>query len=123
LLVAALSFVSSPSEFKDLSYDPVKDFEPIALLGTFPIVLMVRSDFPADTVEEFIAHAKGRSKPLMAGYGSSSTRVAANRLSQLGEIPVTEVPYKGIPNAVTDLIGGFIDFTFVDIGNALTHAE
>lgn len=123
LLVAALSFVSSPSEFKDLAYDPVADFEPIALLGTFPIVLMVKADSPFNTVEELLAHGKERSKPLMGGYGSSSTRVAANRFGQLGGIPVTEVPYKGIPNAVTDLIGGFIDFTFVDIGNALTHAK
>ena len=123
LLVAALSFVSSPSEFKNLPYDPVKDFEPIALLGTFPIVLMVSADSPVNTIEELLALGKERAKPLMGGYGSSSTRVAANRFGQLGGIPVTEVPYKGIPNAVTDLIGGFIDFTFVDMSNALTHAK
>jgi tripartite-type tricarboxylate transporter receptor subunit TctC len=60
---------------------------------------------------------------LAGGYGSSSTRVAAHLLSQLGGIPITEVPYKGIPNAITDLMGGFVDFTFVDLGNALTHAR
>jgi tripartite-type tricarboxylate transporter receptor subunit TctC len=123
LLVAALSFVSAPSEFKQLAFDPVSDFEPIALLGTFPIVLMVREDFPANTVQEFIELAKKSSKPLSAGYGSASTRIAANRFAQETGLKVTEVPYKGIPNAVTDLIGGFIDFTFVDISNALRQAE
>ena len=123
LLVAALSFVSSPSEIKNLAYDPVKDFEPIALIGTLPLVLMVRSDFPANTVEEFLEHAKKTAKPLVGGYGSASSRVAANRLGALAGVPLTEVPYKGIANAVTDLIGGFVDFTFADMGNVTPHVE
>lgn len=123
LLVAALSFVSGPSEFKNLPYDPVKDFDPIALLGTFPLVLMVRSDLPVDSFSEFVAYAKARSAPLSGGYGSSSTRVAVNQLSRQAGLGVTEVSYRGIPNALTDLTGGVIDFTFADLGNALSQSK
>lgn len=122
LVLAAISFVAAVSEMKDLKYDPVKDFTPVAMLGTLPLVLMVRSDFPAKDVPEFLARMRSAPKPLSAGYGSSSSRVAIAQLRSRASVEVVEVPYRGIPLAITDLMAGATDFTFADLGNAMVHA-
>ena len=109
------------SLFKKLNYDPVKDFTPVARLGTTPFVLMVRPDFPAKTLKEFLAYSRTRSQS--AGYGSSGSQVSLSMLKSMGKLDVVEVPYKGIPQAVTDTMGGSLAFTFVDLGNALAQAK
>lgn len=123
LLVSAISFVGAVSEIKNLPYSPNDDFTPLALLGTFPLVLMVKPDFPAHTPAEFLSRLKTNEKKWNGGYGSSSTRLAIAQLQNIEGISIQAIPYKGIPLAMVDLIGGTIDFTFVDIGNALTYAK
>jgi len=105
------------SLFKKLNYDPVKDFSPIARLGTTSFMLMVRTDFPAKNLKEFLNYSKGKSQS--AGYGSAGSQVSLSMLKSMGKLDVVEVPYKGIPQAVTDTLGGQLAFTFVDLGNAL----
>ena len=68
---------ANPSLFKKLTYDPVKDFAPVARLGTISFMIMVRPDFPAKTVNEFIAVAKAREKPLSFASGNTSSRGSA----------------------------------------------
>jgi tripartite-type tricarboxylate transporter receptor subunit TctC len=109
------------SLFKKLSYDPVKDFAPIARIATTSFMLMVRDDYPARTLKEFLAHS--RSKSQSAGYGSSGSQVSLALLKSMGKLDVLDVPYKGIPQAVTDTLGGTIAFTFVDLGNAMAQAK
>ena len=109
------------SLFKKLSYDPVKDFAPIARLATTSFMLMVRDDYPARTLKEFLAHS--RSKSQSAGYGSSGSQVSLALLRSMGKLDVLDVPYKGIPQAVTDTLGGTVAFTFVDLGNAMAQAK
>ena len=109
------------SLFKKLNYDPVKDFAPIARLGTTSFMLMVRPDFPAKNLKEFLNYAK--TKNLSAGYGSAGSQVSLSMLKAMGKLDVVEVPYKGIPQAITDTMGGSLAFTFVDLGNALGQAK
>jgi len=109
------------SLFRKLSYDPVKDFAPIARLGTTSFMLMVRQDYPAKTLKEFLAHSKSKSQS--AGYGSSGSQVSLALLKSMGRLDVLDVPYKGIPQAITDTLGGTIAFTFVDLGNAIAQAK
>jgi tripartite-type tricarboxylate transporter receptor subunit TctC len=109
------------SLFKKLNYDPVKDFSPVARLGTTSFMLMVRPEFPAKNLKEFLAYSK--SKNQSAGYGSAGSQVSLSMLKQMGRLDVVEVPYKGIPQAVTDTMGGQLAFTFVDLGNALAQAK
>jgi len=92
------------SLFKKLNYDPVKDFAPIARLGTTSFMLMVRPDFPAKNLKEFLNYAK--TKNLSAGYGSAGSQVSLSMLKSMGKLDVVEVPYKGIPQAITDTMGG-----------------
>jgi tripartite-type tricarboxylate transporter receptor subunit TctC len=109
------------SLFKKLNYDPVKDFSPVARLGTTSFMLMVRPEFPARNLKEFLSYSKGKNQS--AGYGSAGSQVSLSMLKQMGKLDVVEVPYKGIPQAVTDTMGGQLAFTFVDLGNALAQAK
>jgi tripartite-type tricarboxylate transporter receptor subunit TctC len=109
------------SLFKKLAYDPLQDFAPIARLGTTSFMLMVRPDFPARNLKEFLSYSKGKSQS--AGYGSSGSQVSLALLKSMAKLDILEVPYKGIPQAVTDTMGGSLAFTFVDLGNALAQAK
>jgi tripartite-type tricarboxylate transporter receptor subunit TctC len=109
------------SLFKKLNYDPVKDFAPVARLGTTSFMLMVKPEFPAKNFKEFLAYSKGRNQS--AGYGSAGSQVSLVMLKTMAKLDVVEVPYKGIPQAITDTMGGQLAFTFVDLGNALAQAK
>ena len=109
------------SLFKKLNYDPVKDFSPVARLGTTSFMLMVRPEYLAKDLKEFLSYSKGKNQS--AGYGSAGSQVSLSMLKAMGKLDVVEVPYKGIPQAVTDTMGGQLAFTFVDLGNALAQAK
>ena len=109
------------SLFKKLNYDPVKDFSPIVRLGTTSFMLMVKPDFPSRNLKEFLSYAKN--KNFSAGYGSAGSQVSLSMLKAMAKLDVVEVPYKGIPQAITDTLGGQLAFTFVDLGNALAQAK
>src|SRR3954451_13535971 len=111
------------SLFKKLNYDPVKDFTPITRYGTTSFMLMVRSDFPARTLKEFLTHARSQPGKLSAGYGSAGSQVSVAMLKALGKLDIVEVPYKGIPQTVTDTMGGSLQLTFVDLANALAQQK
>jgi tripartite-type tricarboxylate transporter receptor subunit TctC len=111
------------SLFKKLPYDPVRDFAPVARLGTIPFVLMVRADHPARDLKGFIAHTRTQPRKFSAGYGSAGSQVSLAMLKSMGKLDVVEVPYKGIPQAITEVLGGSLAFTFVDLANALAQAK
>ncbi|MGH8724160.1 MAG: Bug family tripartite tricarboxylate transporter substrate binding protein [Burkholderiales bacterium] len=111
------------SLFKKLNYDPVKDFAPIARLGTISFMIMVRPDFPAKNLKEFLGHAKANPGKLSAGYGSAGSQVSQAMLRSMGRIDFIDVPYKGLPQAITDVMGGQISFTFADLANALAQIK
>jgi tripartite-type tricarboxylate transporter receptor subunit TctC len=124
LLFSSNSAVASNvALLKSIPYDPMKDFTPIAGIGENMLVLMVKSSFPAKNLAEFVAHAKARPGKLSAGYGSSTSQVSISLLNKLAGLDTASIPYKGIPLAVNDVIGGTTDFTFVDLGNALAQSK
>jgi len=112
---------ANPSLFKKLNYDPAKDFAPVARLSTISFMIMVRPDFPAKNFKEFLAHAKANPGKLSAGYGSAGSQVSQAMLRSMGRIDFIDVPYKGLPQAITDVLGGQISFTFADLANALAQ--
>jgi len=114
---------ANPSLFKKLNYDPVKDFAPVARLGTISFMIMVRPDFPAKNFKEFLAHAKANPGKLSAGYGSAGSQVSQAMLRSMGGLDFVDVPYKGLPQAITDVMGGSISFTFADLANALAQIK
>lgn len=124
LLFSSNSAISSNvALLKKIPYDPTKDFSPIAGVGDNMLVLMVKSGFPAGNLQEFISYVKQRPGKITAGYGSSSSQVSIAIFNKLAGVDVLAVPYKGIPLAMNDVLGGTLDFTFADIGNALAQAK
>ena len=114
---------ANPSLFKKLNYDPAKDFAPIARLGTISFMIMVRPDFPAKNLKEFLNYSKSNPGKLSAGYGSAGSQVSQALLRSMGKIDFIDVPYKGLPQAITDVMGGQISFTFADLANALAQIK
>ena len=110
--------VVNQSLFK-LSYDPVKDFSPIARVGVTGFVIMVRPDSPAKTLADLIAMAKAQPGKLTGASGGAGGQVSVELLKAMAHLDLTHVPYKGVPQSVTDLLGGNIDFDAVDLGNAI----
>jgi tripartite-type tricarboxylate transporter receptor subunit TctC len=124
LLFSSNSAVASNvALLKNIPYDPLKDFTPIAGIGENMLVLMVKADHPARNLREFLSYVKQRPGKVTAGYGSSSSQVSIAVLNKLGKVDAMPVPYKGIPLAVNDVMGGTVDFTFVDLGNAMAQAK
>ena len=108
------TFAANPSLFKKLPFDPQKDFAPVGRFITTGLILSVRSDFPAQNLREFIAQAKAQPGKLTAAQASAGMRVSIAMLGSLAGVQVLEVPYKGQPQAVGDLLGGQIAFMFAD---------
>jgi tripartite-type tricarboxylate transporter receptor subunit TctC len=106
------------SLFNSLPYDPKADFAPVAGIMTIPMMLMVKSDFPAKSVAEFVELAKKRPKPLSFGSGNTSSRGAAELFRFREGIEMQHVPYRGMPQALTDVMGGQIDCVFADPASA-----
>src|SRR5438552_9740048 len=123
MLTTNTPHAANPSLFKKLNYDPVKDFTPITRYGTTSFMLMVRPDFPAKDLKGFIAHARSQPGKLSGGYGSSGSQVSLAMLKQLGKLDIVEVPYKGIPQTITDTMGGSLQLTFVDMANAQAQVK
>jgi tripartite-type tricarboxylate transporter receptor subunit TctC len=111
------------SLFKQLAYDPVKDFAPVARLGTISFMLMVRADFPARSFKEFLVHARSQPGKFSAGYGSAGSQVSQAMLRSMAKIDFVDVAYRGLPQAITDVLGGTITFTFADLANALAQQK
>ena len=114
---------SNVALLKSIPYDPLKDFTPVAGIGENMLVLMVKADHPARTVQELVSHVGQRPGKVSAGFGSSSSQVSIAVFNKLGKVDAQLVPYKGIPLAVNDLLGGVVDFTFVDLGNAIAQSK
>ena len=118
VLLTNTTHAANPAMFKKLPYDPVKDFEPVSMVGAAGLLLLVPADSPHKDIASFCSCALG-GKPLRFGYGNSSSRVAGELLKAATGADLLAVPYRGTPLALTDLIGRQIDFMFCDVGAAL----
>jgi tripartite-type tricarboxylate transporter receptor subunit TctC len=110
---------ANPSLFKQLSYDPIKGFTPITLVGELPFAVVVNNKLPVKNMKEFVEYAKGNPKKLSYGTPNSTSLVASETIKRLAGIDLLSVPYKSSPQAMTDLIGGQIDFYIVDFGSGM----
>lgn len=119
------AFAVNPNLQAKLSYDPVKDFVPVGMFGTFPYVLLLHPSVPAKSVRELIALAKrtrGQLNYGSAGNGSGNHLVMEHFLSLSGA-RMTHVPFKGGILALTSLITGEIEATFDPIVTAISQLK
>ncbi|MDP3159744.1 MAG: tripartite tricarboxylate transporter substrate binding protein [Reyranella sp.] len=113
----------NPAVYKTLPYDPVKDFAPITMTTAYPYILVVNSELPAKTLQEFVALAK--SKPGAMNYGSTGVGAANHLVAELfnskAGLQMTHIPYRGTALAVGDLLGGQLSVVFGDPISVLPH--
>ena len=100
--------------FKSLPFDPKADFTPVTGIVKIPMMLTVRADYPAKSVGEYLALAKSSAQPVTFGSASQTGRGAGELLKERAGVPILNVPYKGSPQALTDLLGGHVDSIFSD---------
>ena len=115
------TFAANPSLYKKLPFEPMKDFAPIGRFITTGLILSVRPEFPAKNLQEFVSYAKSHQGKLTAAQASAGMRVSIAMLRSLAGIELVEVPYKGQPQALSDLLGGQIDLTFADYAVGLSQ--
>jgi tripartite-type tricarboxylate transporter receptor subunit TctC len=121
LLINNISLAVNATLFERLPYDTLKDLAPVSLLGRQPQVLVVHPSVPAATVKELLALA--RAKPGQTVYGSggmgTGAHLATLMLVQMTGIDIVHVPYKGLGPALTDLMGGRVQFIISTLASAL----
>jgi len=117
------SHSAAPFLMKNLAYDPVKDFTPIARGGNLPFLLLVNPQRPYKSVQALIDYARKNPGRVTYATGNSTGIVAGGTLARRADIDILHVPYKGTPQALTDLVGGQVDFMFTDLASGLPFVQ
>ena len=111
---------ANPSLYKQLRYDPIKDFTPIVRTGELPFAVVVNNDLPVKSLKELLDHAKANPGKLSYGTPNSTSLVGSETLKTQAKIDMVGVPYKSSPQALTDVIGGQIQVYLVDFGSGMS---
>jgi tripartite-type tricarboxylate transporter receptor subunit TctC len=112
---------AAPTLNKSINYDPIKDFTGITRVGSYTIMLAVDGRLPFKSVAELVAHAKANPGKLSYGSGNTAGIVSGALFKQWAGVDVVHVPYKTVPQAITDVLGGQIPIVFTDLSPGLPH--
>jgi len=125
LYMVAVTSAINQTLYKNIRFNLVDDFTPVALAVRVPNVLVVNPDLPVKSVKELVDYAKKNPGKLnFASSGSgTSIHMAGELFKQLADIDVVHIPYKGSSPAVTDLIGGQVDFMFDNMPSSWPQVE
>jgi tripartite-type tricarboxylate transporter receptor subunit TctC len=124
-LMTPSSFASQPSLYSNLTWDPVRDFAPVALIATTPNILVVNSAVPAHSVKELVALAKaqpGRLSYASGGVGATN-HLAGELFKHITDTQIVHVPYRGNPLAVVDVMNGQVTMMFDFMITSLPHVK
>ncbi|RZL88351.1 MAG: tripartite tricarboxylate transporter substrate binding protein [Variovorax sp.] len=125
LVFPSILAVTNPVLMANYPFDTLRDFTPLTVVGFIPHAVVVKPDFPAKTLQDMVAMAKA--KPDSLSYGSSgngtSAHLGAALFVQRAGIRAIHVPYRGAGPAVQDLLGGQIQFMFLDMSSALSQIK
>ncbi len=125
LLVVTSNLAINPLVFDEAGFDPIKDFEPIAMLGSSPVTISVNTGMNINSLQELIDYAK--KNPGKISYGTCATgapqHLAAELLSQMADIEMVHIPYKGCASAIPDHLSGVVPVSFSTIANLAPHLD
>src|SRR6476661_6052459 len=124
-LMTNVSLVTSAYLYPNLAYDPQKDFVPVTLVATSPLMLVVNPAVPAKSVQEFIALAKANPGKLTFGSGGigSTPHLAVELFESAAGFEAVHVPYKGGAPALNDLIGGQLSFMIENVPGTMPFVK
>lgn len=123
MLTASSTFSLNPNLMKDLPYDQLKDFTPIASVVRAPWMLVVNEKSGIKSVADIVKISKESPGKLTYGFWQSNVLVTGEIFQQAAGIQIRKVPYKGVVEAVTDLVAGRTDMLFVDIQAVRAHID
>jgi tripartite-type tricarboxylate transporter receptor subunit TctC len=125
ILIATASIAVSPSLYVNPGYDALKDLVPVARLTNIPNVLIVHPSVPARTLRQFIELARSRPGKLNFGSGGAGTtnHLANELLKHLEKINIVHVPYKGVTQAMTAMMGGEVDEVVMPVTTAIPQIK
>jgi tripartite-type tricarboxylate transporter receptor subunit TctC len=112
---------ANPHLSKNIKYDPIKDFTPIARLATAGAVLLVLPDSPYKSMADIVRGAKANPGKLSYGAPNVGSLIASETIKKVMGLDITRVPYRATPQAMTDVIAGVITMAFVDVAGALSN--
>ena len=114
---------ANPHLYKSLPYDPTKDFEPIARVGTLAFMLVVHPDLPVGNTKELIAYAVAHPGELSYGTASTAALVGAETINAMGHTDMVGVSYKASPQAILDLVAGRVQVMVADFTTAMPQVR
>jgi len=125
LLMNSVSHAANASMYSKLPYDTLRDFAPIILFADVPIILVVRSQFSANSVADLISLARAKPGQLnfAAGGVGASSHLAGELFRSMARIQWQTVQYKGGAPTLVDLLGGQVDLTFSPIASSIQHVK
>ena len=125
ILMVDSAFMTNPSLYAKLPYDSQKDFAPVSLSATAPVILIVHPSVPVRTVKELVAFARAHPAALnfASGGPGSSTHLGVELLKYVAKIDLVHIPYKGTGPAVADVLGGQVTMMFAGISSVKQHVE
>lgn len=125
LFTISAAHAVNPTLYKQVPFDPVKDFDPVMLVGTVPFLLVVNPSVPASSVQELIALAKR--EPGKIAYGSSGNGTTNHLLGEMFKsmagVDMLHVPYKGVAAILTDMLGGRVQMAFASVPSVRSHVK
>jgi tripartite-type tricarboxylate transporter receptor subunit TctC len=114
---------AAPGLFKSVPYDPIKDFTPVARIGSFPSLVAANPNAPFKSMQELVAYAKANPGKLSIAHGNSTGHITIEALKLRTKIDLARVPYRSNPAAITDLVAGHIQLMVPDFGTALPQLK
>jgi tripartite-type tricarboxylate transporter receptor subunit TctC len=112
-----------PAMKKSPPYDPVADFTPVTDVGRYTFFIVVHPSVPVKTLDELIAHARANPGRLNYATGNTTGIVSSAYFATLAKIDIVHVPYKGEPQALTDLVAGRVQMMFCSSGTSVPHVR
>ncbi len=109
--------------YKSVPYDPIKDFTPIARVGSFPSFIAVNPSVPVKSMAELVAHAKANPGKLSYGVGNSTAHIVGETLKKRTGADIVRVSYRSNPAVVTDLVAGHIPVAIPDFNTGLPQLK
>jgi tripartite-type tricarboxylate transporter receptor subunit TctC len=125
LFTISAAHAVNPTLYKQVPFDPVKDFDPVMLVGTVPFLLVVNPSVPATSVQELVALAK--KEPGKLAYGSSGNGTTNHLLGEMFKsmagVDMLHIPYKGVAAILTDMLGGRVQVAFASVPSVRSHVK
>ncbi len=114
---------SNAGMYKRLPYEPIKDFEPVTLLGTIPLLVVINPSIPANDMQQLIAWARSHPGKLSCGFGTGAAQVTGELFKTLSKADILLVPYKSNPQALMAVVANEVGMMVVDPGPSLPLIE